>query len=137
MTLEEAILHCNEKSCNLNSCSYEHKQLANWLTELKYLRGILLENNLVPWRVCQMLGHTVRHFKGDLYLVTSMSEHTENSELIVNYTALYGTNKKYSRPLSLFESKVPKDHDNPTGQTYRFELQCIKSKNPKFSKKEN
>ena len=137
MTLEEAILHCNKKTCNNNSCIEEHKQLAGWLQELKDLRSCMLENNLVPWRVCQMLGHTVRHFKGDLYLVTNISEHTETSDLIVNYTALYGTNKKYSRPLSLFESKVPKDHDNPTGQIYRFELHCIQSKNPKFSKKEN
>lgn len=35
MTLEEAIKHCNEVACKHNECAMEHKQLAQWLTELK------------------------------------------------------------------------------------------------------
>lgn len=38
MTLEEAIEHCREKSCNNSECAAEHKQLAEWLTELKALK---------------------------------------------------------------------------------------------------
>jgi hypothetical protein len=38
MTLDEAIDHCLEKSCNNTACSQEHKQLAEWLKELKQLR---------------------------------------------------------------------------------------------------
>lgn len=38
MTLDEAIQHCQEKSCNNDECSMEHRQLAEWLTELKQYR---------------------------------------------------------------------------------------------------
>lgn len=38
MTLDEAIKHCEEKSCGNNECSKEHKQLAEWLKELKSLK---------------------------------------------------------------------------------------------------
>lgn len=44
MTLEEAIKHCKEKSCGESQCALEHKQLAEWLMELKAYRqkyGIL------------------------------------------------------------------------------------------------
>ena len=35
MTLEEAIIHCREKSCDNTQCALEHRQLAEWLEELK------------------------------------------------------------------------------------------------------
>ena len=38
MTLEEAIIHCNEKSCGNTQCAFEHKQLAEWLQELQEYR---------------------------------------------------------------------------------------------------
>lgn len=41
MTIDEAIEQCLEKSNGCNKCSDEHKQLAEWLIELKELRKIL------------------------------------------------------------------------------------------------
>lgn len=38
MTLDEAIQHCIDKSQNCNKCGEEHKQLAQWLQELKEYR---------------------------------------------------------------------------------------------------
>jgi hypothetical protein len=40
MTLDEAIRHCNEvaESISCTECGKEHKQLAEWLTELKAYR---------------------------------------------------------------------------------------------------
>ena len=38
MTLDEAIKHCNEVACKHDKCATEHKQLAQWLTELKSYR---------------------------------------------------------------------------------------------------
>lgn len=35
MTLEEAIIHCEEKACDNTQCSLEHRQLAEWLKELQ------------------------------------------------------------------------------------------------------
>lgn len=40
MTLEEAIKHCDEVSNTLcDSCGAEHRQLADWLRELKDLKA--------------------------------------------------------------------------------------------------
>lgn len=38
MTLDEAIQHCEEKALCGNACGLEHKQLAEWLKELKRYR---------------------------------------------------------------------------------------------------
>lgn len=41
MTLDEAIIHCNKvaSTCNKTECSNDHKELANWLEELKFFRS--------------------------------------------------------------------------------------------------
>ncbi len=38
MTLDEAIQHCLERQNGDDSCSLEHRQLAEWLTELRERR---------------------------------------------------------------------------------------------------
>lgn len=38
VTLDEAIQHCEEIVCEHNECASEHKQLAEWLKELKELK---------------------------------------------------------------------------------------------------
>jgi hypothetical protein len=39
MTLEEAIAHCEERAkADCTECAKEHRQLAEWLKELKDLR---------------------------------------------------------------------------------------------------
>lgn len=38
MTLDEAIKHCKEVAKKCDSCGAEHKQLAEWLIELKERR---------------------------------------------------------------------------------------------------
>lgn len=38
MELDEAIKHCEEKACGCDECSNEHRQLAEWLKELKQFR---------------------------------------------------------------------------------------------------
>jgi hypothetical protein len=44
MTLDEAIKHCEEKCCDNTECSQEHKQLAEWLKQLKKLKEQYLQN---------------------------------------------------------------------------------------------
>lgn len=43
MTLDEAIEHCEEKAQCGTACGMEHKQLAEWLRELKMFRKIFKE----------------------------------------------------------------------------------------------
>ena len=38
MTLDEAIKHAEEKACGNTECAEEHKQLTEWLKELKWRR---------------------------------------------------------------------------------------------------
>jgi hypothetical protein len=48
MTLDEAILHAQDRALKRDKCADEHRQLACWLTELKVLRE---KYGLIPDRV--------------------------------------------------------------------------------------
>lgn len=82
-------------------------------------------------KICMMevkIKGIYKHFKGDHYILEDIATHSETDEEYVVYRPLYGdTNKLYIRPYDMFFSEVDKEKYPDVNQTYRFELQDIKS----------
>lgn len=47
-----------------------------------------------------------QHYKGPLYRVTDIAQHSEDEEMLVIYQALYGDKGMWARPLSMFTEMV-------------------------------
>lgn len=59
-----------------------------------------------------------RHFKGNMYEVIDIANHSETLEKYVVYRALYGKKELWIRPLSMWNETVERD-----GETFkRFEF---------------
>lgn len=114
MTLDEAIKHCQEKSCGESACAKEHKQLSEWLKELQYYRGIWkgkdeLPKENIPIIVCCI---------GDVHVIQVVFKiinkgYESETYKISNYE--WDIVKKWAYKKELFpyiNSEVPIDFEN-------------------------
>lgn len=67
-------------------------------------------------------GQLYRHFKGTLYRVLAVAEHTESGQSLVVYHAESAPGKVWVRPLTMFMSAVNREKYPTVEQNYRFEL---------------
>lgn len=62
-----------------------------------------------------------RHFKGNLYKIVAIANHTESGEQLVIYQSVDDESKVYARPLEMFMSTVDYDKYPDATQSLRFE----------------
>ena len=68
-----------------------------------------------------VVGCKYKHFKGNVYKVLALANHTETNELLVVYQDLNNEGKVWARPIEMFLSKVNKDKYPNCLKEYRFE----------------
>ncbi len=83
--------------------------------------ALVVQDGKIEHREAPKPGEIWRHFKGPLYEIDFVAEHTETREAMVVYHR-YGQRKKWVRPAEMFMGLVDREKYPDAGQEYRFEL---------------
>ncbi len=67
-------------------------------------------------------GQVYRHFKGNIYRIITIADHSETGELLVIYKRDDEEERAYARPLDMFMSEVNKKKYPQVREKYRFTL---------------
>lgn len=67
-------------------------------------------------------GQVYRHFKGNIYRVIALADHSETGETLVIYKRDDSNEKAYARPLDMFMSEVDRKKYPDVKERYRFAL---------------
>ena len=67
-------------------------------------------------------GQVYRHFKGNIYRIMTLADHSETGETLVIYRRDDPEAKSYARPLEMFMSEVDKKKYPNVREKYRFTL---------------
>lgn len=125
---ERVALVCNDESVLLGMSRNVEVSRYGWVHGTFFICGIGEESfvslpeelvdkftKLFEGQRVVLAGQLYKHFKGGLYVVLAVAEHTESGEQFVVYRSLEGESKIWARPEEMFLSKVE-------GGGYRFEL---------------
>lgn len=107
MTLDEAIQHCEEKALCGDACGLEHKQLAEWLKELKSYR-MDEETKLDKTAVTKVLEHMLNTPKFDLEKFRRVNE---MGDFYVEYSGIVNGQRYSGRKYFDTENDAEKEMD--------------------------
>ena len=107
MTLDEAIQHCEEKALCGDACGLEHKQLADWLKELKSYR-MDEENKLDKNTVTKVIEHMLNTPKFDL---EKFRKDNDQGDFYVDYSGIDNGKRYKGRKYVDTENDAEKEMD--------------------------
>lgn len=97
-----------------------HAEIVPCTPRLKLAEEVPLNYNkgMIQTRSSSIALGVYQHYKGNLYEVLNIAQHSETSEWLVVYRQLYGDHSVWVRPLEMFQETV----DTGTGPQQRFRL---------------